>query len=72
MDRESNSPILETSQLLKQLDQVIDQSSLMQDIVSRWESLHRIEGITGPSQRTKIMRQEIELMESKLNSGRKF
>lgn len=72
MDRDASSPTLETSQLLSQLDQVIDQSSLIRDIVNRWERLHRIEGITGPSRCTKIMRQEIEAMESKLKSTRKL
>ena len=72
MDRGANSATLETSQLLSQLDRVIDQSSLMRDIVGRWENLHRIDGITGPSQRTKIMRQEIEVMESRLDLTREF
>ncbi len=72
MDRDASSPTLETSQLLSQLDQVIDQSGLIRDIVNRWERLHRIEGITGPSRCTKIMRQEIEAIESKLKSAREF
>lgn len=72
MDRDASTSTLETSQLLSQLDQVIDQSSLMRDIVNRWENLHRIEGITGPSPRTKIMRQEVEVIESKLKLARKF
>jgi hypothetical protein len=72
MDRKASPPILETSQLLSQLDQDIDQSDLMRDIFNRWERLHRIEVITGPSRCTRVMRQEIEIMESKLKSARNF
>ena len=70
MDRDASSPIHETSQLLSQLDQVIDQSSVMREIVNHSEQLHRIELITGPSRLTNLMRQEIDAMEIRLKSAR--
>ena len=56
----------QTSQLLSQLDRALDRSSIMRDIVSRYERLHLLESITGPSRRTRLLRQEIAQMESEL------
>ena len=70
MDKDASSPIHDTRQLLSQLDQVIDQSSTIREIVNHSEQLHRIECLTGPSRRTKLMRREIEAMESRLKSAR--
>lgn len=56
----------ETSRLLSELDRAIDQSSAMREIVRRYEHIRSIENITGPSRSTRIMRKEIQLMESKL------
>ncbi len=60
----------ETSRLLTELDQVIDQSSVMREIIRKYEYIRSIENITGPSRLTRIMRKEIQLMESKLRRVR--
>ncbi len=56
----------ETSRLLSELDHAIDQSSAMRDIISKYERMRHIESITGPSHATRIMRKEIQIMESRL------
>lgn len=60
----------ETSQLLAELDDVLGQSSIMRDIVDKYEHLHSIESIAGHSSKTRILREEIELMERELNFER--
>ena len=57
----------ETSRLLSELDQAIDQSSVMRDIVRKYEYIRSIENLTGPSRFTRIMRKEIQILESRLN-----
>lgn len=66
-DKEVSS---ETSRLLSELDDVIDQSSLMRDIVNRYQRLHNLESLTGPSLKTRILRNEIKLLEMKLRLER--
>ncbi len=56
----------QTSQLLSQLDRALDRSSIMRDIITRYERVHLLESITGPSRRTRLLRQEIAQMESEL------
>ena len=56
----------ETSRLLTELDQAIDQSSVMREIIRKYEYIRSIENITGPSRLTRIMRKEIQIMESRL------
>ncbi|MDH3762724.1 MAG: hypothetical protein OEU50_17230 [Gammaproteobacteria bacterium] len=56
----------ETSRLLSELDQAIDQSSAMRDIIRKYEHIRSIENITGPSRLTRIMRKEIQILESRL------
>ncbi len=56
----------ETSRLLSELDLAIDESSVMRDIISKYEYIRSIENITGPSRMTRIMRKEIQLLESRL------
>ena len=60
----------ETSRLLEELDQVLNQSSAMRDILQRYKLLHDLESITGPSRKTSSMRREIELMEQRLRVER--
>ena len=60
----------ETSRLLSELDQAIDRSSVMRDIIGRYERLRSIENITGPSRLTRIMRTEIRSMEIQLERVR--
>lgn len=55
----------ETSRLLSELDRAIDHSSVMRDIIRKYEHIRSIENITGPSKLTQIMRKEIQIMESK-------
>ncbi len=59
-------PAHETSRLLSELDRVIDHSSVMRDILRKYEHIRSIENITGPSRLTRIMRKEIQIMESRL------
>lgn len=67
MNKNSNMETAkETSRLLSELDLAIDQSSAMRDIISKYEHMRSIENITGPSRVTRIMRKEIQIMESKL------
>ncbi len=56
----------ETARLLSELDFAIDQSSAMRDIISKYEHMRSIESITGPSRITRVMRKEIQIMESRL------
>ncbi len=56
----------ETTRLLSELDLAIDHSSAMRDIISKYEHMRSIESITGPSQITRIMRKEIQILESRL------
>ena len=56
----------ETSRLLSELDRAIDRSSVMREIVVRYQRLRSIESITGPSRLTRIMRKEIQIMENRL------
>ena len=60
----------ETSRLLEELDQVLNQSSAMRDILRRYKLLHDLESITGPSRKTISMRREIKLMEQRLRAER--
>jgi hypothetical protein len=61
---------IETSRLLSELDDVIDHSGVMREIVDRYECLRNLESLTGPSPRTRILRKEIKLMELKLRLER--
>jgi len=71
MDEEFNTQVaIETTRLLAQLDDVIDQSSVMREIVDKCERLHCLESITGPSAKTRALRGEIELMEHSLRFDR--
>lgn len=63
-------PTNETIRLLEELDQVLDQSSAMRDILRRYRLLHDLESITGPSLKTSSMRREIKLMEQRLRDER--
>ena len=65
-----NEAATETSRLLTALDDALDQSSTMRDIVDKYERLHNIESITGPSIKTRILREEIESMERELRIER--
>lgn len=68
---ELNPESQETARLLSELDLAIEQLSAMRDIVTSYEKLHQLESITGPCQRTREMRREIEIMENRLNGERK-
>ncbi len=59
----------ETSRLLSELDNAIDQSGVVRDIVNRCERLHYLENLTGPTRQTRVLRKEIKLMEIKLRFG---
>lgn len=65
-EQNNKEAIHETSRLLSELDQAIDQSSAMRDIIRKYEHIRSIENITGPSRLTRIMRKEIQILESRL------
>ena len=60
----------ETSRLLSELDNALDQSSVMRNIVDKTERLHSIESIAGTSCRTRDLRKEIESIERDLSFER--
>ena len=60
----------ETTHLLSELDFAIEQLNTMREIVTRYERLHALESITGPSRRTRVMRKEIEIMENRFRVAR--
>jgi len=71
MDKDSSTKsVMETSRLLAELDDALDQSSVMRDIVDKTERLHSIEDIAGTSCRTRDLRKEIESIERDLNAER--
>ena len=63
--------VRETSRLLSELDLAINESSVMRDIINRYETIRNIESITGPSSMTRVMRKEIQILESRLGLVRK-
>lgn len=60
----------ETSRLLAELDDALNQCSVMRDIIAKYERLHSLECVTGPSCKTRMLRKEIELMERNLSLER--
>ena len=56
----------ETSRLLEELDQAIDRCDAIRDIARRWERLHDMECVIGPSRQTRILRKEIMLLEKRI------
>ena len=57
----------ETAQLLSELDQAIDRSSLLRTILNRCQRLHDLECLTGPTRKTRVLRKQIKLLEARLN-----
>ncbi len=68
MNRETNAGIAgETSRLLAELEQAIHRSDAIRDIVHRWERLHDMERVIGPSRKTRILHKEILLLETRIS-----
>jgi hypothetical protein len=68
MNRDIDSGIvLETTRLLAELDQALDRSEAIRDIVRRWERLHDMERVIGPSRKTRVLHKEIMLLETRVN-----
>ena len=57
----------ETARLLTELDQAIDRSSLLRSILTRYQRLHDLEQLTGPTRKTRILRKQISLLEARLD-----
>jgi hypothetical protein len=71
MDKDLNTEAAhETSRLLAELGEALDQCDVMRDIVDKYERLHSIENIAGSSSKTRILREEIESMERELRFER--
>ena len=60
----------ETSQLLAELDQVIQHSSTLRSILRRREELFELECLIGSSRHTRALRKEIWLLEQQLRADR--
>jgi len=56
----------ETARLLTELDRVLDESSVMRDIASKYQALRDLERLTGPSRGTRLLRKEILVLEDRL------
>ena len=67
---EPSSNTAETTQLLSELDFAIEQLNTMRDIVMRYDRLHKVESVTGPSRHTRVMRKEIAILENRFNCAR--
>ena len=70
MEREPTAASQETSQLLQKLDELIEQSSVLQEIVRLGEKLRRLEQVAGPCHQSEIIRRQIALKESELHMER--
>ena len=71
MDKDLNSEVTnETSHLLAELGEALDQCGVMRNIVDKYERLHSIEEITGTSCRTRDLRKEVESLERELSFER--
>jgi hypothetical protein len=71
MNRETDSTIaLETSRLLAELDHALRRSDAIRDIVRRWERLHDMERVIGPSRKTRVLHKEILLLERRVRAAR--
>jgi hypothetical protein len=60
----------ETSRLLLKLDQAIDHSTVLRDLIRRRELLHELENLTGNSLSTQTLRQEVTRIEQQLEATR--
>ena len=56
----------DTRRLLFELDRAVDQSSTLRALAGRRELLYQLESLTGPSPKTRTLRQEISRMEQLL------
>jgi hypothetical protein len=71
MDKNLSTKVArETSHLLAELDDALDQSSVMRDIVDKYDRLHSFEDIAGTSCKTRDLRKEVESMERDLSVER--
>jgi hypothetical protein len=62
-DRDDNR---ETARLLTELDRALDESSVIRDIAGKYQRLHDLERITGPTRSTRLLRHEIRVLENRL------
>ena len=70
MNRDIDTSITcETSRLLAELDQAINRSDAIRDLVRRWERLHDMERVIGPSRKTRVLHKEIMLLERRIRAG---
>lgn len=70
MNRDIDTSITcETSRLLAELDQAINRSDAIRDVVRRWERLHDMERVIGPSRKTRVLHKEIMLLEGRIRAG---
>ena len=60
---------LETARLLSELDEALDYSSTLREILDKYEQLSHLERITGPSRVTRLLRRQIRCLEDRLGAA---
>ena len=69
MDRNPDPGVSgETSRLLAELDRAISRSDAVRDIVRRWQLLHDMERVIGPSRMTRVLHKQIMLLERRIHA----
>jgi hypothetical protein len=59
----------ETARLLSELDDALDYSSALREILDKYEQLSSLERVTGPSRFTRLLRQQIRNLEDRLGAA---
>ena len=70
MSHDNGNDTRETTRLLTELDRALDESSVMRDIAGKYQRLHDLERITGPTRITRLLRREIRALENRLKLAR--
>ena len=59
----------ETARLLNELDDALDYSSALREILDKYEQLSSLERLTGPSRFTRLLREQIRNLEDRLGTA---
>lgn len=59
----------ETARLLNELDDALDYSSALREILDKYEQLSNLERLTGPSRFTRLLRRQIRILEDRLGAA---
>lgn len=66
---EDTEATLETARLLNELDEALDYSSALREILEKYEQLRHLERVTGPSRMTRLLRRQIRGLEDRLQAA---